>query len=56
MASIIQIRRLKMDFAELIKTGACATDIQQYLVEGDATAITVRIPQNLRDAAKEVVP
>lgn len=42
-----------MDFAELVKAGACATDIQQYLAEGDTTAITVRIPQNLRDAAEE---
>lgn len=32
---------------------ACPTDIQQYLAEGDAAAITVRIPRNLRDAAKE---
>lgn len=42
-----------MDYAELIKNDACPTDIQRYLAEGDATAITVRIPKNLRDAAKE---
>lgn len=42
-----------MDYADLIKTEACSTDIQKYLAEGDATAITVRIPKNLRDAAKE---
>lgn len=43
-----------MDYAELIKNDACATDIQKYLAEGDMTAITIRIPKNLRDAAKEV--
>ena len=43
-----------MEYAELVKSGACATDIQKYLTEGDATAITLRIPENLRDAAKEV--
>lgn len=42
-----------MDYAELIKNDACATDIQRYLAEGDMTAITIRIPKNLRDAAKE---
>ena len=42
-----------MDYAELVKNNACATDIQKYLAKGDITAITVRIPKNLRDAAKE---
>ena len=37
-----------MDYAELIKNDACATDIQKYLAEGDMTAITIRIPKNLR--------
>lgn len=42
-----------MGYKELIKSGADATDIQQHLVEGDMTAITIRLPKNLRDAAKE---
>ena len=42
-----------MDYAELIKNDACTTDIQRYLAEGEMTAITIRIPRNLRDAAKE---
>lgn len=42
-----------VDYVELIKNDACATDIQKYLAEGDVTAITIRIPKNLRDAAKE---
>ena len=42
-----------MDYAELVKNNACPTDIQKYLAEGDITAITLRIPKNLRDAAKE---
>lgn len=42
-----------MNYTELIKSDACATDIQEYLAGGDMTAITIRIPRNLRDAAKE---
>lgn len=43
----------RMEYAELIKNNASPTDIQQYLAEGDVTAITIRIPRNLRDSAKE---
>lgn len=43
-----------MDYAELLKNDTCVTDMQKYLAEGDMTAITIRIPRNLRDAAKEV--
>lgn len=42
-----------MGCAELLKSNACATDIQEYLAKGDMTAITIRIPKNLRDAAGE---
>ena len=42
-----------MKYAQLVKESATAADIQQFLAEGNATAITVRIPKNLRDAAKE---
>ena len=45
---------IAMNYKELIKSGADATDIQQYLVDGEMTAITIRIPKNLRDSAKEV--
>lgn len=43
-----------MGYGELIKSGADATDIRQYLVDGEMTAITIRIPKSLRDSAKEV--
>lgn len=42
-----------MSYVDLIKSEASATDIQAYLAEGDQTAITIRIPKNLRDSAKE---
>lgn len=42
-----------MSYKELIKSGADATGIQHYLVDGEMTAITIRIPKNLRDSAKE---
>ena len=44
--------RRRMDYVELVKNEADATDIQRFLVDGDVTAITVRVPKNLRDAAK----
>lgn len=49
----LSAERVKMDYAELVKSEACQTDIQQYLADGDTTAITIRLPKNLRDAAKE---
>ncbi len=42
-----------MDYAELLKNDTCTADMQKYLADGDMTAITIRIPKNLRDAAKE---
>lgn len=41
-----------MDYAELLKTNASQTDIQEYLVGGGIVAVTIRIPKNLRDSAK----
>lgn len=42
-----------MDYAQLLKTNADATDIQKYLVGGETVAVTIRIPKNLRDSAKD---
>ena len=33
-----------MDYAELVESDACATDIRKYLVEGEQAAIIVRMP------------
>lgn len=42
-----------MKFTELIESGANKTKQHEYLVDGDQTAITIRIPSNLKDAATE---
>lgn len=42
-----------MDYPELLNSNASPTDIQEYLVAGETPTITVRIPKNLRDSAKE---
>lgn len=42
-----------MGYADMICNDANPTDIREYLVSGDQTAITIRIPETLRDAAKE---
>lgn len=42
-----------MNYLDLVKENADQTDIMKYLTSGDMTAITIRIPKNLRDSAKE---
>lgn len=42
-----------MKYTELIESGAKQTEIQAYLVEGETVPVTIRIPKNLRDSAKE---
>lgn len=42
-----------MDYADMLKRGASATEMRDYLVDGEMTAITIRIPRNLRDSAKK---
>ena len=44
---------LAINYRELIKSGADPTDVQRFLADGEMTAITIRIPKNLRDSAKE---
>lgn len=41
-----------MSYIELVKNGADPAEIQQYLAQGEQVAITIRLPENLRDAAK----
>ena len=40
-------------YTELVSSGAGETEIRRYLIEGQRTSITLRIPDTLRDAAKE---
>lgn len=42
-----------MKFTELVDSGANTTKQQEYLAGGGMTAITIRIPSNLKDAAVE---
>lgn len=42
-----------MGYADMIRNDANPTAIKEYLVSGDQAAITIRIPDTLRDAAKE---
>lgn len=42
-----------MSYIDLIQADASTTELQAYLIEGKQTAITIRIPKNLRDSAKE---
>ena len=42
-----------MSYNELVESGASATDLRKHLVGGDTVAVTIRIPANLRDSAKE---
>lgn len=54
--NVLHIANARMDdmgYADMIRNDANPTDIREYLVSGEQTAITVRIPDTLRDAAKE---
>ena len=42
-----------MKYSDLVENGSTDTQKQEFLVDGGMTAITVRIPRNLRDAGKE---
>lgn len=42
-----------MKYSELVEGGASETQIQGFLAEGDQTAITFRVPRNLKEAAAE---
>ena len=42
-----------MKYSELLQNGATPTEIQAFLAEGDTAPVTMRIPSNLRAAAKE---
>lgn len=42
-----------VDYIDLVKSNADATDMRAYLADGAAVAVTIRIPANLRDSAKK---
>ena len=42
-----------MGYSDLLSKGATATEVRSFLSEGDSTAITIRIPRNLKDATAE---
>lgn len=42
-----------MKYSELLDSGAAPGELQSYLVDGNVVPVSMRIPENLRDAAKE---
>ena len=42
-----------MKYSELIDSEAKESEVLEFLVDGDTVPITIRIPRNLRDSAKE---
>lgn len=42
-----------MKYVDLVESGAQQTEIQSFLTEGETVPVTIRIPRNLRDSAKE---
>lgn len=43
-----------MKYSELLDGNATLSELQSFLVDGENVAVTVRIPKNMRDAAKEM--
>lgn len=42
-----------MKYSELVDRNATPVELQAYLVGGEVVPVSMRIPENLRDAAKE---
>ena len=42
-----------MKYSELFESDASETELKEYLVDGETTTITIRIPKNLKVAAAE---
>ncbi len=42
-----------MNYADLIDGNITESELKAYLVEGENVAVTVRIPKNMRDVAKQ---
>ena len=42
-----------MRYSELLDSGVAPSELQSFLVGGDSVPVSMRIPENLRDAAKE---
>lgn len=42
-----------MKYSELVERETTKTERQEFLTGGEMTAITIRIPKNLKDAAAE---
>lgn len=42
-----------MGYSDLLSKGTTPTEVRSYLTEGEATAITIRLPKNLKDATAE---
>ena len=42
-----------MTYSELVKNDASSAEMKEYLVSGNNVSVAIRIPDTLRDAAKE---
>lgn len=42
-----------VNYADLIDGNVTKSELKAYLVEGENVAVTVRIPKNMRDVAKQ---
>lgn len=42
-----------MRYSDLLERSASESEIQSFLAEGESVPVTIRIPSNLRDSAKE---
>ncbi len=43
----------EVKYSELVESGARESEVQSFLVDGDTVPMTIRIPSNLRESAKE---
>ena len=49
----VGIRRLVVEFRDLVDRGADRTELQAFLTQGDMVTTTIRIPANLKQTVTE---
>lgn len=47
------MKGLEVKYSEMMESGAKESEVQAFLVDGDTVPMTIRIPSNLRESAKE---
>lgn len=51
--AFVHMRKIAVGYTDLMRSGASRVELVEHVTGGEMTAVTIRIPENLRDSAKE---